>query len=235
MTMENLENSEKIVSVASEQNRFLAKVYGWMTLALALSAAVAFFTVRSQFLSNLIFGNGFGYLILAIAEIVVVIWLSAKINKISAKAATVAFILYSILNGMTLSSIFLVYNIKSIATVFVISAAMFLVMAIYGTFSKANILSFGRFFFMAITGLVIASLLNLFLKSERLDWIISIVGVVVFTGCTAYDAKKMLVVSQRAQNTEVFNKASIIGALELYLDFVNIFLYLLRLFGRKRR
>lgn len=233
--MDNLENPEKVVSAVNEQNRFLAKVYGWMTLALALSAGVAFFTVRSQFLFNLIFGNGFGYLILAIAEIVVVIWLSARIRKISATAATVAFILYSILNGMTLSSIFFVYEIQSIANVFIISAAMFLVMAIYGSVTKANILSFGRFFFMAITGLVIASLLNLFLKSSKLDWIISIVSVVVFTGCTAYDAKKMLVVSQQAQNTEVFNKASIIGALELYLDFVNIFLHLLSLFGKRRR
>jgi hypothetical protein len=224
------------ISLVKEQNKFLARTYGWMALALIISGFTAFGT--ATYLASIgeqaysFFQIGFP--ILAIAEIVLVWWLSASISKISAVGASVAFVIYSVLNGMTLSSIFIVYQLSSLFTIFLTSAGMFAAMAIYGTFTKQNILSFGRYFFMALVGVVIASIINLFVRSNRLDWIISIVTVVLFTGLSAYDAQKMVRVSERAENSDVFKKASIIGALELYLDFVNIFLAMLRLFGKRK-
>lgn len=224
------------ISLIKEQNRFLARTYGWMALALVISGFTALGT--ATYLTSIgeqaytFFQIGFP--VLAIAEIVLVWWLSASIRKISAAGATVAFVIYSVLNGMTLSSIFIVYQLSSLFTIFLTSAGMFAAMAIYGTFTKQNILSFGRYFFMALVGVVIASIINLFVRSAKFDWIISIVTVVLFTGLSAYDAQKMVRVSERAENSEIFKKASIIGALELYLDFVNIFLAMLRLFGKRK-
>ena len=224
------------ISLVKEQNKFLARTYGWMALALIISGFTEFGT--ATYLASIgeqaysFFQIGFP--ILAIAEIVLVWWLSASISKISAVGASVAFVIYSVLNGMTLSSIFIVYQLSSLFTIFLTSAGMFAAMAIYGTFTKQNILSFGRYFFMALVGVVIASIINLFVRSNRLDWIISIVTVVLFTGLSAYDAQKMVRVSERAENSDVFKKASLIGALELYLDFVNIFLAMLRLFGKRK-
>lgn len=224
------------VTFVKEQNKFLARTYGWMALALVISGIVAYAT--ALYFTALQPEQAFNFYkigipILAIAEIVLVWWLSASIRKISVTGASIAFLIYSALNGMTLSSIFIAYTNTSIFSIFAVSAAMFAIMAIYGTFTKQNILSFGRYFFMALIGIVIASLINLFLRSNTFDMILSIITVVLFTGLSAYDAQKMLKASEHAQNTEVFKKASIIGALELYLDFINIFLSLLRLFGRR--
>lgn len=224
------------VSFAKEQNKFLARTYGWMTLALIISGVVAFFTAiyfTSLQPEQAVTFYRIGIPVLAIAEIVLVWWLSASIQKISVAGATIGFLVYSALNGMTLSSIFIVYTGNSIFSIFATSAAMFAIMAIYGTITKQNILSFGRYFFMALIGIVIASLINIFLRSNTFDIILSIITVVIFTGLSAYDAQKMARVSEHAQNSEVFQKASIIGALELYLDFINIFLSLLRLFGKR--
>ena len=161
-------------------------------------------------------------------------WLTASIHKISSGAAFFAFILYSVLNAVTLSSIFLVYKIESIFIVFFISAGMFAAMAVYGTVTKSSLSSFGKYFAMALVGIIIASLVNFLLRSPMLDWFLSIITVVIFTGLTAYDAQKMLAVSGNASDDEMFRKASVIGALDLYLDFINIFLAMLRLFGRRR-
>lgn len=224
------------ISLIKEQNKFLARTYGWMALALVISGLTAFGTAAYIASIGIKKAYGFfqiGFPVLAIAEIVLVWWLSASIGKISAAGATVAFVIYSVLNGMTLSSIFIVYQLSSLVTIFATSAAMFAAMALYGTFTKQNILSFGRYFFMALIGVIIASIINLFVRSDRFDWIISIVTVVLFTGLSAYDAQKMVRVSERAENSDVFRKASIIGALELYLDFINIFLSMLRLFGKR--
>ena len=228
-------NSNQISKI-KEQNKFLARTYGWMTLALIISGITALGT--AIYLSSLEPQQAYGFFklgfpILAIVEIVMVWWLSASIRKISTTGASFAFILYSVLNGMTLSSVFIVYNLSSIFSIFFISAAMFLVMAIYGSLTKSNILSFGRYFFMALIGIAIASLINLFLRSNAFDTILAIITVVLFTGLSAYDAQKMMRVSERATDSDVFKKASIIGALELYIDFINIFLSLLRLFGRR--
>ena len=216
------------------KNTFLSRVYGWMTLALVISGVTAFLAATNETIIRLTIGNGFGFLILAVVELALVWWLTASIHKISSGAAFFAFILYSVLNGVTLSSIFLVYKIESIFMVFFISAGMFAAMAVYGTVTKSSLSSFGKYFAMALVGIIIASLVNFLLRSPMLDWFLSIITVVLFTGLTAYDAQKMLAVSNNASDDEVFNKASVIGALELYLDFINIFLAMLRLFGRRR-
>ena len=216
------------------KNTFLSRVYGWMTLALVISGVTAFLAATNETIIRLTIGNGFGFLILAVAELALVWWLTASIHKISSGAAFFAFILYSVLNGVTLSSIFLVYKIESIFMVFFISAGMFAAMAVYGTVTKSSLSSFGKFFAMALVGIIIASLVNFLLRSPMLDWFLSIITVVLFAGLTAYDAQKMLAVSNNASDDEVFKKASVIGALELYLDFINIFLAMLRLFGRRR-
>lgn len=224
------------ISLVKEQNKFLARTYGWMALALIISGLTAFGTatyltsIGEKALSFLQIGMP----VLAIAEIVLVWWLSASISKISAAGASIAFVIYSALNGATLSTIFFAYQMSSIVTIFLTTAGMFAAMALYGTFTKQNILSLGRYFFMALIGVVIASIINIFVRSSRFDWILSIVTVVLFTGLTAYDAQKMVRVSERAENSDIFRKASIIGALELYLDFVNIFLAMLRLFGKRK-
>ncbi|MCI6180307.1 MAG: Bax inhibitor-1/YccA family protein [Treponema porcinum] len=216
------------------KNTFLSRVYGWMTLALVISGVTAFLAATNETIIRLTIGNGFGFLILAVAELALVWWLTASIHKISSGAAFFAFILYSVLNGVTLSSVFLVYKIESIFMVFFISAGMFAAMAVYGTVTKSSLSSFGKYFAMALVGIIIASLVNFLLRSPMLDWFLSIITVVLFTGLTAYDAQKMLAVSNNASDDEVFKKASVIGALELYLDFINIFLAMLRLFGRRR-
>lgn len=224
------------ISLVKEQNKFLARTYGWMALALIISGITAFATSKYIELIGLQRAYGFfrvGFPILAIAEIVVVWWLSASLRKISVAKAAVMFVIYSVMNGLTLSSIFIIYQFSSLVTIFATTAAMFAAMALYGTFTKQNILSFGRYFFMALIGVIIASVINIFIRSNRFDWIISIVTVVLFTGLSAYDAQKMVRVSEHAENTDVFKKASIIGALELYLDFINIFLSMLSLFGKR--
>ena len=218
----------------SVQRKFLTKVYSWMSLALLLSGATALIVANSPVLLNLIFGNKIGFPILAIGEIILVWWLSASIRKISTMTASIAFLIYSVINGATLSSIFYVFSLNSIVIVFLVSALMFIGMSLYGVFSKSDIMSFGRYFSMAIIGLIVASVINIFLKSSGFNWVISIVTVVIFTGLTAYDTRKMILVSQQADGSDMFQKASIIGALELYLDFINIFLALLRIFGKSR-
>lgn len=227
----------KEVSEIKSQNKFIARVYGWMFLALLISGVTAILTAfniavleehaRASFFS-------LGIPVLAIVEIILVWWLSASIRKISTVAASFAFIIYSLINGITLSVIFFCYKMDSLITIFFVSAAMFAVMAIYGSFTKQNILSFGRYFTMALIGIIIASVINMFLRHDVFATIISIATVVIFTGLSAYDAQKMMRVSEHADDTDVFKKASIIGALELYLDFINIFLSLLRLFGRRK-
>ena len=150
----------------------------------------------------------------------------------STATASLVFIIYSILNGLSLSVIFLVYTSTSIFRVFAITAGMFACMSIYGRVTKTDLRSAGRYLMMALFGIVIASVVNLFFRSTGLDWLISLVTVGVFTGLTAYDTQKLYAIAERADGSEVFARAAIIGALELYLDFINIFLALLRLFGK---
>lgn len=228
---------KKEISEIKERNRFLSRVYLWMTLALLISGGVAFAVSEIPSAVQFLFGyRAIPFIVLCILEIVIVFWLSAKIRTMNVVTAVIGFLIYSVVNGMTLSAIFIIYNIKSIFLVFLISASLFAVMALYGTFTKTSLKSVGRYLFMALIGLIIVSLVNFFLKSNIIDWIISTATVLIFTGLTAYDAQKLAKASDEAesQDEDVFQKASILGALELYLDFINIFLALLRLFGKRK-
>lgn len=220
--------------VEKSARQFISKVYAWMTVALVVSGFAAWYTANSQLLINLIWGTRFGFLVLIIAEIALVWWLSASIGKISASGAIVAFVVYSLLNGMMLSSIFVVYTSAAIGRVFLITAGMFGAMTLYGMFTKQKLNSFGRYFMMALFGVIIASLLNFLFRSSVLDIIISIVTLVIFIGLTAYDTQKIMKAAAHYDGSEMFQKAAVISALELYLDFINIFLVLLRLFGRSQ-
>ena len=197
-----------------------------MALALIISGISAFFAAASPAAYNLIWGGKhIGFYVLAGLEVLLVIIISASIAKIPVGAAGFLFIIYSIINGLTLSAIFLV---------FFISAAMFFAMSLYGRFTKQDLNSAGRYLMMALFGLIIAAVVNFFLKSDILQWIISLVTLVVFIGLTAYDTNKIVRASELADGSDTFKRAAIFGALELYLDFINIFLSLLNLFGKKR-
>lgn len=214
--------------------RFITAVYGWMVAALAISGIAAFAVFNSETLLYFIFGSRFTFLGLIIAEFALVFILSAGIRRMSFPVAAASFVIYSIVNGLTLSSVLFVYTGTSIVRIFVITALMFGAMSVYGATTKSSLQSAGKYLMMALIGLIIASLVNLFMRSSSLDWLISFVTVGVFTGLTAYDTQKITTAARYAQDNDDFKKIAIIGALELYLDFINIFLALLRLFGKRR-
>ena len=215
-------------------NKMVRNVYLWMTADLAITGLVAYYVAGSQAILSALFSNGWSVLVLFFAEIGLVIGLSAAINKISALTATLMFALYSVLNGVTLSSIFWVYEIGSIATTFFVAAGTFGAMAIYGSVTKKDLTKVGNLCMMAVIGLIIATVVNLLIRSTMADMIISGVGVLVFVGLTAYDAQKIKNMLYGAEESEMTNKIAVLGALSLYLDFINLFLYLLRFFGRRK-
>lgn len=214
----------------------MRKVYWWMTLALIITGATSLLISNNeQFLSTL-FSSSAPLIGLCIAELLMVIVLSTLINKMSFTVATVMFVIYSMLNGVTLTPIFLLYTQESIAGTFFITAGTFTAMALIGSFTKRDLSSLGRFLLMALIGLIIASIVNIFVASSPLYWGITIVGVLLFAGLTAYDAqhiKKMLEFygDEVNENTQ---KIALLGSLSLYLDFINMFLYLLRIFGNRK-
>lgn len=214
--------------------RFITAVYGWMVAALAISGIAAFAVTQSYTLLSLIFGNRIVFFGLIIAEFGLVLFLTAGIRKMSFTAAAIAFIVYSVINGVTLSSIFFLYTAGSIARIFVITALMFGAMSVYGATTRSNLNSAGKYLMMALLGIIIASFVNMFLRSSSFEWLLSFLTVGVFTGLTAYDSQKIMQLSHYAQDNDTYKKAAVIGALELYLDFINIFLALLRLFGKRR-
>ena len=211
----------------------MRKVYLWMTMALVITGLCAWGTATSPSMVQLVYGNRAAIWVLFIAELGLVFYTTARINRLSLTTATTLFILYSALNGVTLSSIFMVYAMTSIAKVFFITAGTFGVMALYGSVTKTDLSRFGNLFLMALFGLIIATLANLFIKSSGLDLILSYVGVVLFVGLTAWDSQQIKrALSMQAGMDESAQKVALLGALELYLDFINLFLYLLRIFGR---
>jgi FtsH-binding integral membrane protein len=214
---------------------FLAKVFNLMTLGLALTGIVAFVTANTG-LAAAIIGTPL-FIVLILAEIGLVFYLSARVEKIRAATASGLFIGYSVMNGLTLSVIFLAYTGASIAATFFIAAGMFAAMGIYGLVTKRDLSAFGSFLFMGLVGIIIASVVNIFLQSSSVHWAISFLGVLIFTGLTAYDVQKIKRMGEEgimAQGDEVVRKGSIMGALTLYLDFINLFLMLLRFFGGSR-
>lgn len=221
---------------ATAERKLMRNVYGWMSLALAITGLTSYYVAGSQAILSVIFSNQFVFWGIAIAEFVLVMVLTAKINTLSFQTAGIMFAVYSILNGVLLSSIFVVYTSESIATTFFISAGMFAAMAIIGSTTKKDLSGIGRFAIMAVIGLIIASVVNIFLKSSMLEFIVSIIGVIVFAALTAYDAQKIKTMLHEygTDVNETSQKIALLGSLSLYLDFINMFLYLLRLFGNRR-
>lgn len=217
-------------------NAFMRGVYQWMAGGLGLTALAAYYVASTPAIYNLVFGNTVVLIVLILATFGLVIAISAAIHKMSAATATGLFMLYSALNGVTLSCILKIYTGTSIASTFVICAGMFGAMSVYGLVTKKDLTSWGSFLFMGLIGIVIASIVNIFLKSTAMQFVISAVGVLVFVGLTAYDTQKLKVMGESApQNDSVaIRRGTILGALTLYLDFINLFLMLLRFFGQTR-
>jgi len=214
----------------------LQQVYGWMAAGLALTGLVAWYVSQSETLLMLIFGQRFVFFGLILVELALVMGLSWGLSRMSAALATGAFVLYSAISGVTLAAIFLVYTTESIASTFLVTGAVFGAMSIYGYTTKRDLSGLGSFLFMALIGLIIASLVNIFLQSTAIYWVTTYAGVLIFVGLTAYDTQKLKQLSNNIneRDTETFQKMVILGALTLYLDFINLFLYLLRLLGKRR-
>jgi len=209
-------------------------VYGWMAAGLALSGLIAWFAAASGLAARVLAGPG--YMVCVILELVLVFALSAAINKLPVFAAFVMFLAYAALNGLTLSVIFFVYDLGQIQSAFFISAGMFAGLAVWGSVTKGDLSGIGAMCGMALWGLIIAIIVNIFLKSSGLDWIISFAGILIFTGLTMYDAQKIkqLAASEGSLDHAAVQKVGLLGALALYLDFINLFLYILRFLGRKK-
>ena len=214
---------------------FLAKVFNWMAAGLALTGVVAWFTASSGLAISIVSSPAF--MILIFAELGMVFYLSARIDKIQASTATGLFLGYAVLNGLTLSTIFLAYTKTSIGGTFLITSGMFGAMAVYGMVTKRDLSGMGSFMFMGLIGIIIASVVNIFMQSSTLYWAISGIGVIVFVGLTAYDVQKIKTMGEQGileQGEGAIRKGAILGALALYLDFINLFLMLLRFFGGGR-
>ena len=217
-------------------NTLFQQVYGWMAGGLALTGLIAWYVSQSDALLSLVFGNQIVFFGLIIAELALVFGLSWGLTRMTATMATGAFLLYAALNGVTMAFIFLVYTNESIASTFLVTAGTFGAISMYGYTTKRDLTSWGTYLFMALIGLILASLVNLFLQSSAIYWITTYAGVLIFVGLTAYDTQKIKELSARidARDTENFQKMAIMGALRLYLDFINLFLYLLRILGKRR-
>lgn len=235
--MENYQNEMDAPRVldSSVAATLMRNVYYWMAGALTITGLTAMLVFRTPALMNLIFSNMAVLWGLLIGELVLVMILSGAINRMSFSTATIMFLVYSVLNGLTLSSIFVLYTEGSIASTFFISAGMFGALAIYGSATKRDLSGIGRFLFMALIGLIIATVVNIFMHSPMLYWITTFAGVFIFAGLTAWDAQKIQeLVGQAGEVNEATQKMALLGSLTLYLDFINLFLYLLRIFGKRR-
>jgi len=217
-------------------NAFIRSVYNWMAIGLALTGFVAFYVANDESLIRLIFGNRLIFFGLIIGELALVFTISARVHKMQSSTATALFVLYAALNGVTLSAIFLIYTRSSIATTFFICAATFVACSVYGWTTKRDLTSLGGFMAMGLIGIIIASVVNMFLRSSGMHMIISYIGVLVFVGLTAYDTQKlksMALTQPIGLDAGVARKGAILGALSLYLDFINLFLMLLRILGSR--
>jgi len=218
-------------------NDFVRSVYNWMGFGLALTGVVALYVSNSPTLIRLFLGNPVLLFVIIFGELGLVFSISGMIDRMSARTATFLFVLYSGLNGITLSSIFLIYTRTSIVNTFFVCAATFVACSIYGWTTKRDLTSFGGFLVMGLIGIIIASIVNMFLRSSAMGMLITYIGVFVFLGLTAYDTqrlKEMALTQPAGLDAGVVRKGAILGALSLYLDFINLFLLLLRFFGQTR-
>lgn len=227
--------NEKERGLTNVFSALMRKVYLWMTLALVITGVTAYGVATSETLMYTLYSNSALMWGLLIAELALVFVISGAINRLSLTTATLLFIAYSVLNGVTLSSIFAIYTGTTIAQVFFITAGTFGAMAFYGYTTKRDLTSMGKILFMALIGLVIATIVNMFLKSSGFSYILSYIGVIVFVGLTAWDSQKIKqMLMTQYDMSEGAQKLALLGALTLYLDFINLFLYLLRIFGSSR-
>ena len=218
-------------------NEYVRSVYNWMAIGLALTGFVAFYVSGSSNIMGLLIRNPLLLILLIVAELGLVFSISGMVKKMSAGTATSLFVIYSALNGVTLSFIFLAYTNASIVSTFFVCAGTFVGCSIYGWTTKKDLTSVGGFMMMGLIGIIVASLVNLFIRSSAMTMIISYIGVLVFVGLTAYDTQKiknMALTQPDGVEGSVVRKGAILGALSLYLDFINLFLMLLRIFGQSR-
>lgn len=231
----NVSSRELELEMSAAFPVLMRKVYVWMTLALVITGFTAYFVAHNETLLSALVTNQILFWGLVIGELALVIGLSAAINKLSLTTATLMFVLYSVINGATMSFIFLLYTFSSITSVFFITAGTFAVMALFGYFTKTDLTSMGKILMMALIGIIIATIVNIFTKSAGLAMILNYLGVLVFVGLTAYDSQKIKQMLLMAPDAgEGAQKIALLGALSLYLDFINLFLYLLRIFGARR-
>ncbi len=217
-------------------NSFIRSVYNWMAIGLALTGFVAFYVANTPSIQRVVFGNPMIFYGLIIGELALVFFLSARVHKIQATTATAIFIFYAALNGATLSFIFMVYAKSTITSTFFICAATFAACSVYGMTTKRDLTSMGGFMTMGLIGIIIASVVNIFIRNSALHMIISYVGVLVFVGLTAYDTQKLKTMALTQPDNigaAAVRKGTIMGALTLYLDFINLFLMLLRVLGNR--
>lgn len=214
----------------------LQQVYAWMAGGLALTGVIAWWVSQSPAMLNLVFGNQAVFFGLILLELGLVFGLSWGLTRLSATMATGGFLLYAAINGVTMAFIFLAYTQESIASTFLVTGGTFAAISMYGYTTKRDLSTWGTYLFMALIGLILASVVNIFLQSSALSWVTTYAGVLIFVGLTAYDTQKIKEMSAHidARDSENFQKMAIMGALRLYLDFINLFLYLLRIFGKRR-
>ena len=220
-----------------DTNVLLNSVYQWMMVGLLISGLSAFMVIHSATMLHLLFGNPYMIWVLFLIELGLVIAISAGINKMDVSTARVLFILFSVVDGMTLASIFIVYTEASIVTTFFIAAATFGVMSLYGYFTDTDLSSWGNLLFAALIGLIIAMVVNFFLQSPAFEWWLSVIGVIIFVGLTAYDTQKIKALGEamaEGSDAQSLGRVAIVGALTLYLDFINLFILMLEFFGNRR-
>lgn len=222
--------------VSEVGNAYLRGVYNWMILGLLATAVTAYGVLGVPAVQQIIFGNQIVFFGLIIAELGLVFAISGAVHRMSAGTATGLFLLYSALNGLTLSAVLLVYAQAAVFQAFITTAAMFGVMSIYGATTKKDLSSWGSFLFMGLIGIIIASVVNIFLGNSMMEFVISALGVVIFTGLTAYDTQRLKTMGESAPHDDAtaIRRGTILGALSLYLNFINLFLMLLRLFAAAR-
>jgi FtsH-binding integral membrane protein len=221
------------VQTAERVSAFLWKVYGWMAVGLGLTAVVAFAVAGSPDLQRVLIGNRLIFFALVIAELGLVFFMSARVDRLAPGTAAGLFALYSALNGVTLSVILLAYTGESVTMTFVVTAGMFGALALFGSTTKRSLAGAGQFFMMGLVGLILASIVGMFWHSDALQFLISVVGVIVFTGLTAWDAQRLKQMAVALPEGQV-GAYAVVGALSLYLDFINLFLMLLRFTGSRR-
>jgi FtsH-binding integral membrane protein len=215
-------------------NTYMMKVYAWMFIGMMLSAASAFLVLTAPVLMELIFGNKLVFWGLLLFEIILVVGLSGFSKNLPYPVVVLLFALYSITTGLTISIIFLGYTFSSIVSVFLVTAGIFAAMSAYGYFTKRDLSGVGMILYMLLIGMVLAMIVNIFLSSSLVDFVTAVIGVIVFTGLTAYDVQKIRKIGQGSQGFFDLNKLAVLGALALYLDFINLFLSLVRLLGKRR-